>query len=171
MSILPNKQLLACVKETIEKEHGVVVSDIKLDGGLCYILVSLPEQAIEFPETLLDAYNILIPDSLRPDGVMFKMFLSEYLEKYGLLEQLAEHTKIAFFNDHQDACEDVQASIDYEYMEDHGVRPYVKLIVYLKPGKKLVFDSMLELVEICDNTLVLRISSEYAAEMYENCPS
>lgn len=166
MSALSKEQLLALVKETIEKEHGVVVSDVRLDGDLLYILVPLPKQITKFPDTILDGYDILTPDSLRPDGVMFTMLLSEFLEKYGLLEQLAEHTKIAFLKDHKDACEDVQASIDYDYMEDHGTRPYIKLVVKLKPGKRFVFDSILELVEINDNILVLRIISDYAGEVF-----
>lgn len=166
MSALSKEQLLALVKGTIEKEYGIVVSDVKLDGHMFYILVPLPTHEVKFPETIIDGYDILSPDSLRPDGVMYTMLIEEFLEKYGQLEQLAEHTKIAFLKDHKDACEDVQASIDYDYMEENETRPFVKLTVRLKPGRRFIFDSMLELVEIIDNTLVLRIISDYAGEIF-----
>ena len=168
MSALSKEDLLALVRETIEKEHGIVVSDVKLDGPMFKILVPLPAYEIKFPETLLENYDILTPEILRPDGVMFTMFIEEFMEKYGLLEQLAEHTKLAFLKEHKDACEDVQASIDYDYMEENETRPFIKLIVRLKPGKRFVFDSLMQLVEIIDNTLVLRIISDYAGEILRN---
>lgn len=169
--MMNREQLAADIKKTIEREHGLHDTVVRVDADQWIsLLVPIPEQMMSIPGPLCGgSFGDFRFDSFGPEGVLFRIPLEEYLEEYERLETMMEMAEQSIRRAHKEECESVSVALDNEYQKEHpGSLQLITVTVRLKPGARFIVDDGLALEEACDRVLVFSTDCATLEEWYLN---
>lgn len=165
MSMPSLNEIASRIKEVLLSEYDLTVSSIEKEDNDHYIVVvPVPDKTVD-----ISPYWILNPVSFSPEGIRFRIVLSEFEERFGVIgeKSLTERAREGFLKDHADDCESVTVEEVKEDPEDPTSGFFIQITARLKPGVRFVNDPWLALKEVKDKVLVFEVFSNDVNDMYD----